>query len=601
MNYFPVYVPGDGLIGARILFCGEAPGETETTERKPFVGASGMLFAGCLERNGISREECYITNLCHHQPIGNKFELLLKEDIFKEGLKELYSYIEQYRPTVIGALGGWPLKFLTGRSGITKWRGSILSYINDESIKVIPTLHPAHVLRDRGTYPIFDADIKRIIGDSFFREKRLPQRRFICDPRGLDLEEWTQRLCQAEYLGTDIETIKNSSRILCVGFAPSPELAVCINAEHDDGRRAIQRILLSNTKKIFQYGTFDTIQLLFLNGYEIKDPEAESLDRPYFWDTFIAQHTLAPELPRSLEYLTSVYTREPYYKTVGRASIPDDTKGWSAKVERQTLWEYNCRDCACTIEIALEQMKELEEESQDMRDIFQFDMEMLTVSREISCAGMLVDDERRGIIEEVLLKKWGTKQFALDRLTGYETNVRSPVLKKILYEKLGLPERKKKDHKTGKYVTTTDEDAIVSLIGYCKDRKDSLVRPDKIMEWHIKLVICQTILEIRGIRQVLSNYIRTHSNKKSVDWPNGIPRISKDGRLRSTYSAGPETGRWSASKFVDGTGLNAQTLPRDLVEIPESALLKPLPSKELISQLDDEPEEEETLEEEEVA
>lgn len=586
MNYYETWIPHEGPDNARIMLVGEAGGEQEMREGHPFVGESGKILMTCMGRAGVQREEVYLANLSHYRPVGNKFEALLDTDVLKKGIKELYAHIEEFRPTVIGALGSYPLTFLTGKKGIKKWRGSILSYIHDETIKVIPTVHPAAVLRDRSLYPVFDADIGRIVSDSAFPEKRLPLRRLVTDPRGMELEEWTQQLCQAEFLGADIETVKNSSRILCVGFAPSPELAVCINAEHHEGQRAIGRILASPAKKIFQLGTFDTIQLIHLNGYEIRDPEAEKLDRPYFWDTLVAQHVLAPELPRSLEFLTSLYTREPYYKTVGRGTIPDDEKGWSECVEKQSLYEYNCRDCCTTIEIAFKQMDEIAAEPKPTQDIFAFEMEMVGATRDISMAGMFVDEKRRAIIEDVLLRKWGTKQFVLDRLTGYETNVRSTKLKTILYEKLGLPTRRKRGG-----TITTDEDAIVSLITLCKDKVSTLVRQDAILDWQVKLAVCQTILEIRGIRQTLSNYILALQR-------NGRPRISSDGRIRSMYRIGPETGRWSASKYVDGSGFAAQTMPRDPIEIPDSDMAAPGPDSGLVKGLNDEPNESEEGEDE---
>lgn len=598
-DYYPKYVPDDGPLGAKILLVGEAPGEHEHEIGKPFVGESGQKLIECLNRSGINRDEVRLANLCHYRPYGNKFELLLNTDILLEGLRELYGYIATYKPTVIGALGAWPLAFLTGKKGIKKWRGSILTYINDESIKVIPTVHPAAVLRDRSLFPTFDIDIQRIVSDSAYPDRKLPVRRFIIDPRGLDCEEWVQRLCEAEFVGTDIETVKNSTKILCCGFAPSPEIAVCFVPSHPEGLRAIQQVLsCPSVSKIFQFGTFDTIQLAALNGYEIRDAKANQLDRPYYWDTLVAQHTLAPELPRSLEYLTSVYTREPYYKTVGRGTIPDDEKGWSEKVEKQSLYEYNCRDCCCTIEIALQQMAELEQENEATREIFNFGMQMIEVANHISNSGMLVDDIRRATLERFLLEKWSTKQFALDRLVGKPCNVRSPLLKKILYEQLGLPQRFKDKR------LTTDEDAIVSLITFCKDKVQSLKRADAILDWQVKLVICQTILEIRGIRVVLSNYIRTHTKKK-------IPRAREDNRIHSTYKdCGTETGRWSAMKYVDGTGFNSQTLPRDPWELDESVLTNTTDvakfdqeahQQKLIEQLNDEADDDDETEDEEAA
>lgn len=567
MSWYNRYVPNEGPDNAKIMLVGEAPGESEHDQLRPFVGDSGQLLITCLGRNGVLREEVYLANLAHYRPYDNKFEKLLNTQELKDGIAELYKDIMRIRPNVIVALGGNPLMYLTGKKGIKKWRGSILSCLLDENIKVIPTYHPAAVLRERSLYPIFDADLKRCIADSHFPEKNLPKREFILNPRGLDLEEWTQRLCSSGTLACDIETVKKSTHILCVGFAPSPEVGVCI-VPTGEGRRAIERILESDTRKIFQFGTFDTTQLK-LNNYTINDPYARKLDdcRPYYWDTLLAQRALTPELPRSLEFLASVYTREPYYKTEGRFNIPEDNKGWSEKVNKQALYEYNARDCCVTFEVYLKQRELLlAKDHRGWKDkenlsTFDFDMSMLDPAHHLADSGMLIDSQRRQLLEIVSLEKWAKLQFILDKMTGYETNVRSPKLKMILYDKdkLGLPTRRNHDG-----TITTDEDAIVSLIAYCKDHLEGLKKPDAIAEWKIKLAVCETILKIRGIRQVLSNYLR--ENPKN-------PRLRADGRMHSTYKVGgPETGRWSSTKYVDGSGLNAQTFARDPIEVDEERM-----------------------------
>src|SRR5436190_5432059 len=188
--------------------------------------------------------------------------------------------------------------------------------------------------------------------------------------------------------------------------------------------------------------------------------------------------------------------------------------------------------------------------------------------------------------------KWAKKQFILDRMTGYETNVRSPKLKNILYDKdkLALPSRRNRDGNL-----TTDEDAIVSLIGFCKDKLDSVVRESSKLEWRIRLAVCQTVLEIRGIRQVLSNYILERQR-------DGTLRAGDDLRIHSTVKVGgTETWRWSMMKYVDGRGFNAQTLPRDPVEVDDSLLTFEGGVVRLLSQLKDEPDEDAVEDEEEAA
>lgn len=568
MNWYPKLIPDEVPPDAKILFVGEAGGEQEDELGRPFVGQAGDMLMNTLARYGVSREEVGLANLFPHRPFGNKFVRVLGSQELHTQLERLHDTIKRVRPNVLVPLGSWPLYYLTnvGRlnkgvaSGIMKWRGSIIPYKHDSTIKVIGSIHPSAVVRDRGNYPTFDCDIKRIVEDSAFSDFRLPVRRFILDPRGLDCQEWIDRLCASEFLGCDIETVKKSRHILCMGFAPDPQTAVVFSTAHPEGRRAIDIVCRSNAKKIFQNGTFDLTQLK-LNGYTVNDPEARKLDRPYYWDTMIAQHVLNPELPRALEYLTSVYTREPYYKTAGRANIPADSKGWSEKFDRNALYEYNAKDCCVTIEIAMQQMAELKASTQS--HVFEFEMSELEMAHHIGDNGLPIDEERRALMEALLLEKWSRKQAMLNMLTGYETNVKSTkVLPAILYDKdkLGLPTRRNRDGGV-----TADEDAIVSLISYCKDHIEGLKTNEAIMKWTIKLNVLKLVLEIRGIRTVLSNQIL----KRMKD---GTERII-NGRLHSTVKvAATETGRWAMSKYVDGSGFNAQTIAREPIEVTDEQL-----------------------------
>jgi uracil-DNA glycosylase family 4 len=569
-NHYDTYVPDEGPLDAKILFVGEAPGEDEMLEGRPFIGRSGEKLITTLSNRGIDRSEVRLANLCHYRPFNNKFEQLVGTDVLKQGVGELHEYIRAHRPTLIVPLGTWPLLFLTGKKGIKKYRGSILSYIHDETIKVIPTFHPSAVLRKQEWYPIFSKDMERIVNDSTFPEKRLPVREYITNPRGILCEEWVQRLCNARELSVDIESVKGTTHILCVGFAPSPSIGVCFVPTTDEGRSAIQRILSSNARKIFQNGGgFDTIMMIYENGYEIYDPEAAKLNRPYYWDTMVAEHVIAPELQLSLEYMTSVRTREPYYKDEGKEGMKD----WSVKVNRENLYVYNCKDCCCTFEVYLDQVPDINS-NHNHRATFDYEMQMLIPNRHISVTGLPIDAARREELTAFLFRKWAYLQFILDRLTGYETNVRSPRLKEILYDKdkLGLPTRRNRDSGI-----TTDEDAIVSLITYCKDHIGKLVRTDAISDWTLKLNVLKTILEIRGIRQILSVYLL--DGKKST-------KVSADGRLRSVYKITTETGRSSCSKYVDGTGANAQTFPRDPIVVPASSLTIPEPGTILKKQME---------------
>jgi uracil-DNA glycosylase family 4 len=552
---YKTYVPPSGPVGAKLVFVGEAPGADEETQGKPFVGDSGQILINVLGRAGKTREEVRFMNLCNYRPFGNKFELLIGSPELAEGIESLKSYLLEHTPNVIGALGAWPLYILTGKKGIHAWRGSILpcTIPGLEHVKVIPTLHPAFVLRDRATYPIFDQDIKRIVSDSEFAEFNYPERSYIIDPRGMEREEWTEKLCNADWLGTDIEWVRDSTHILCIGFAPNAGLAVVFANDNSSAyQHCVQRILSSRAKKVFHFGTADTA-VLRQNGFSIEN---------YAWDTMAAQHAMWAELPRSLAYLGSIYTREPYYKSSGRSEIPDDEKAWGSKVDKELLYIYNGKDCCVTIEAAMQQMEEMTEGE---RYIFDFNMAQVTeLVPHISDAGMLVDLERREIFRRALLTRWHKLQALLDVLAGSpknkSVNVKStPQMRTLLYEQLGLPPRRKRSKDGKQSALTADEDAIVQGIGFCAD-SIAKVKTEKIkQEWRIKIAILKVILEIRGCRQLLSNYINV--------------RLSLDGRIRSIYKAhSVETARWACEGFIDGTGNNAQTWPREALEIPEELL-----------------------------
>lgn len=556
MSIGTVHVPNEGPSNAKIYLVGESPGSDEVDERRPFVGTSGQLLRGVLGRNGISEDSIRFTNLCQYQPPYNQFKALLRSSELEAGIQELTDNIREFRPNVVAALGNWPLYFLTGRSGkkgagtgIGKWRGSILpcTLQGCDGVKVIASYHPAYIVRTRSAYPIFDTDIKRVVSDSSFPELRYPLREFIIDPRGDELEHWTRCLCESENLACDIETVKRTSHILCHGFSPSPSTSVVIPHSSTDFHRrdCVDRIYRSSAKKIFHNGgTFD-IPILEMNGFSVEH---------YWWDTMVVQHVMWSELPKSLDYLCSIHTRQPYYKTAGRATIPDDAKGWSEKFDKKALYEYNGTDTGVTSEIQLEQMKELEEGPKEWRKMIDFDMRQLAPAARISNTGMLIDQKRRTVLKRALQAKWAIHQFVLDRLTGYKTNVNSPkAMKQILYDKdkFGLPLRK--DHKTGEL--TTDEDAIVSLIAFTKDKLSKL-KPggNAVAYWRDRYEALKVILIIRGVRKLLSSYINT--------------RISDDGRLRAIYKPiSTETFRWACSMYFDGSGTNAQTFPREIFDL----------------------------------
>src|SRR5262249_35007314 len=141
-------------------------GEEEEHKGVPFVGASGMELNKMLHEAGIARSECFVTNVARERPANNdinNFIAKAKKDITAEhvpirdkwvrrpiadGIEMLRKEIQMVSPRVIIALGNTPLWALTGHTGIMDWRGSMLQEdLTSQRVKVVPTYHPAAVLR----------------------------------------------------------------------------------------------------------------------------------------------------------------------------------------------------------------------------------------------------------------------------------------------------------------------------------------------------------------------------------------------------------------------------------------------------------------------
>jgi uracil-DNA glycosylase family 4 len=135
----PVF--GDGNVKAELMFIGEGPGKDEDEQGIPFVGKAGQLLTKMIEAMQFTRKEVYIANIVKCRPPENRAPM---DDEAGQCLPYLLRQIEIIRPKVIVLLGAVPLKYILGQSGITKIRGNWQEF---KGIKVMPTLHPAYLLR----------------------------------------------------------------------------------------------------------------------------------------------------------------------------------------------------------------------------------------------------------------------------------------------------------------------------------------------------------------------------------------------------------------------------------------------------------------------
>ena len=139
---------GDGNPEARIMFVGEAPGEDEDRQGRPFVGVSGQLLDRMLAWIGLDRTKFYITNIVYWRPPGNRQPTQAE---VAACLPFIERHIELVNPEILVFVGGAAAKALLGRNeGIKRLRGQWFSYASRamaRPVAAFATYHPAYLLR----------------------------------------------------------------------------------------------------------------------------------------------------------------------------------------------------------------------------------------------------------------------------------------------------------------------------------------------------------------------------------------------------------------------------------------------------------------------
>jgi len=140
----------DGNPGAKVMIVGEAPGRDEDIEGLPFVGRSGKLLDRMLAAIGLDRSGVYIANVIPWRPPGNRTPTPLETEICRPFIERQIALAD---PDLVVTLGGPAAKVITGQAeGIMRLRGTWQHHVTaaGKAIPVMPTLHPAYLLRNPG-------------------------------------------------------------------------------------------------------------------------------------------------------------------------------------------------------------------------------------------------------------------------------------------------------------------------------------------------------------------------------------------------------------------------------------------------------------------
>lgn len=562
-----------------IAVVGEAWGKEELVKQLPLVGGSGQLFDKMLEEAGLSRDDCFVTNMTPRLQIQapndkkaetrNFFHKTAEKTEPFRGLRPqpetlrdirlLYKQLAAVRPKVIIALGNYALWLLTNGlvkisteggikvpGGIGVWRGSYLfadglaSEMGDPSlasIPVIPIYHPAAILNQWVWRQPTVHDLRiRVEPLSKTGVGPLDQRSVIIKPsfeKTLSILEMLSNLPANHQITCDVETCCN--HIDSIGFAWSASEAICIPLCSIFSGKAYwsfteECAIHAAIRKLFARADLFWSNQNIVYDLQYLDLFCYSPPRPKF-DTMVAHHLVFPGTPKSLDYLSSLYCE--YHRYWGEAS--DHTTD-------EQRWRYNGLDCCTTWEIT-----SVLREVVAGRNIGHLFQERLDVMYEVAfpmmCEGIRLDTEERN-------------RQALDLVQAMQVY--------HYYLESVMPDNIKKAARgptaTSPWYTSPPQQMVIFYdIFDCTEVKDPKTKrrtvgddalPKIMAEEPLLIPIIETLQTYRSMANYNSNIMQAQ-----LDW---------DGRMRSSFDiTGTETFRWNSSKSCFHRGMNLMNIPKE--------------------------------------
>jgi uracil-DNA glycosylase len=344
---------------ARLAVVGEGPGRNELEQGRPFIGASGRMLARGLKTLGLQRSDVHWTNavLCDCKPDEQPKARAacasrLRTELAASGAPVVMP---------VGALGLHSTMALSRKPQILKWRGSVsrVTYAAEpgaeaRSAYVLPTIHPAFVMRAPKWGPVLEIDVTRVgrvLRDGFTAPEDAPSRRLVVPHTRDSLREALASL-RGDESSFDVETVglgPSYTALVCYGLSDGTTTVVVPYSKasngiepfwRDGGKEAIEltNAVLAKRRAVTHNGpAFDHIVAA---RYGIRIAQWE--------DTLLGAHALSGHMPKNLAHVVTLYLDVPPWKQL-------EDRG--ADIER--LWIYNGRDCLYTALAREAQRKEL--------------------------------------------------------------------------------------------------------------------------------------------------------------------------------------------------------------------------------------------------
>jgi len=161
---------GEGNLDCAVMFIGEAPGEQEDTQKRPFVGRGGQLLNKMIEKIGWKREDVYITNIVKRRPPNNRDPLPEEIEAYKPYLTK---QIEIINPKIVATLGRFSMNYFNPNLKISRDHGKVFrlnasrrptaeGVLGMNGRLLVPFFHPAAVLRNPNLLGEYEKEFKKL-------------------------------------------------------------------------------------------------------------------------------------------------------------------------------------------------------------------------------------------------------------------------------------------------------------------------------------------------------------------------------------------------------------------------------------------------------
>lgn len=584
-----------------IMVVGEAFGQEEANQQRPFAGESGRELDKMLAEAGIDTDQCFFTNLIADRPPGNdlyrwfsrtddakkakekSFNGLYPQPRVLAGLENLYRQVDTIKPQLIIGCGNYPFWAFSSNvrvanstdpsgwkvpGGISTWRGSqLVADRGPHRTAFLPILHPASVVRNWSIRPITVHDLRvrtPLALDGLW--ERPNSRVYIIPPTFKETLQFLSRLHVKLERGpveivADLET-KGKRVITCIGLLQDGVTAISIPFLKVTGhitepvRYAAGKILgeVPDKNSVQSYWSFNEEKAIVRHLRTcLNHPNARLVGQNFLYDSqYMARWwKIVPRV--SFDTMVAQHVMFPgtpkalwylasLYCRDFYSFWKEDSKEWEEDGEElETHLRYNCDDLFYTWRVWQAQKDALVR--MGMTEQFDFKMQEWQLAFEMMDKGVRIDKNVRNEMSLQVVSAAQTRQEWLEKVVPVWLRPEVSRSAKAWYKSAQQQMRLFYDIMGLKSVhhrktgKLTADDAALIEI---KLRYPELSR------------LVDTIAELRSLGVFQNNFLSA--------------AIDPDDRMRCSFNpAGPETMRWSSSENAFGRGTNLQNIPKGIV------------------------------------